>query len=82
MLRQEDQPFVFDGVVVGSLYTGTLYFKGRSISGFSRIGDAGAAALARLRADLDNGNWMRRYGHLLHQTAMDCGYRLIVAEVR
>lgn len=34
VLRQDDQPFVFDGVVVGSLYTGTLYFKGRSISGF------------------------------------------------
>jgi SAM-dependent methyltransferase len=53
----------------------------RSISGFSRIGDAGAAALTRLRADLDNGNWMRRHGHLMQQTTMDCGYRLIVAEV-
>ena len=34
VLRQDDEPFVFDGVVVGRLYTGTLYFKGRSISGF------------------------------------------------
>ncbi|MGH6776508.1 MAG: hypothetical protein ACRECL_00635 [Bradyrhizobium sp.] len=34
VLRQDDQRFVFDGVVVGSLYTGALYFNGRSISGF------------------------------------------------
>jgi len=34
VLRQQDQPFVFDGVVLGSLYTGTLYFNGRSVSRF------------------------------------------------
>ena len=26
LLKQDDQPFVFDGVVLGDLYTGTLYF--------------------------------------------------------
>ena len=25
-LKQDDQPFVFDGVVLGGLYTGTLCF--------------------------------------------------------
>jgi hypothetical protein len=34
VLRQQDQPFVFDGVVLGSLYTGTLYFNGRPVSRF------------------------------------------------
>ncbi len=32
ILRQEDQPFVFDGVVLGNLYGGTLYFGGRAAS--------------------------------------------------
>jgi hypothetical protein len=41
VLRQQDQPFVFDGVVLGSLYTGTLYFNGRSVSRFCAAkGDA------------------------------------------
>ena len=26
LLKQDDQPFVFDGVVLGGLYTGTLCF--------------------------------------------------------
>ena len=34
LLRQDDQPFVFDGVVLGGLYTGTLYFRGRAYSRF------------------------------------------------
>ena len=34
VLRQQDQPFVFDGVVLGSLYAGTLYFNGRAVSRF------------------------------------------------
>jgi hypothetical protein len=34
LLEQNDQPFVFDGVVLGSLYTGTLYFHGRAYSRF------------------------------------------------
>jgi hypothetical protein len=34
VLRQDDQPFVFDGVVLGNLYGGTLYFSGSSRSRF------------------------------------------------
>ena len=34
ILRQEGQPFAFDGVVTGGIYSGTLYFNGRAISGF------------------------------------------------
>jgi hypothetical protein len=33
-LNQDDQPFVFDGVVLGGLYTGTLYFHGHAYSHF------------------------------------------------
>lgn len=34
MLRQQDLPYVFDGVVLGGLYAGMLYFNGRAISRF------------------------------------------------
>ena len=34
ILRQEGQPFVFDGVVLGGSYSGTLYLNGRNISRF------------------------------------------------
>ena len=50
-----------------------------AISTFTKIGDGAAAGLARLRDDLQNGTWMQRYGHLLHQSELDLGYRLIIA---
>jgi hypothetical protein len=34
ILRQQGQTFVFDGVVLGDIYTGTLYFNGRVVSRF------------------------------------------------
>lgn len=34
VLRQQDLPYVFDGVVLGGLYTGILYFSGRPVSRF------------------------------------------------
>ena len=37
------------------------------------------AGVARLKSDLENGTWEARNGHLLGQTEMDCGYRLIIA---
>lgn len=41
VLRQQDLPYVFDGVVLGGLYSGTLYFNGRAISRFCAAkGDA------------------------------------------
>jgi SAM-dependent methyltransferase len=36
-----------------------------AISTFAKISDV-ACSLARLRDDLNNGTWERRYGHLLH----------------
>jgi SAM-dependent methyltransferase len=37
-------------------------------------------ALARLREDLDSGEWMRRYGDLLARDELDVGLRLIIAD--
>ena len=34
--------------------------------------------VTRLRADLDTGAWLERYGELLHETEIDLGYRLVV----
>ena len=34
VLRQDDQPYVFDGAVLGNLYAGTLYFSGSARSRF------------------------------------------------
>jgi SAM-dependent methyltransferase len=34
-----------------------------------------------LRRDLDDGTWMRRNGHILHETEQDFGYRLVIAEI-
>ena len=38
------------------------------------------AALERLRADLESGEWARRNAELLERDAIDLGYRLIVAD--
>jgi hypothetical protein len=35
--------------------------------------------MARLRADLDSGEWDRRYGHLLDLDELDLGYRVLAA---
>jgi hypothetical protein len=34
VLRQDGLPYVFDGVVVGNVYSGTMYFNDRSSSRF------------------------------------------------
>jgi len=49
-----------------------------AISTFSKIGDV-ASGLARLRSDLGDGTWQRRYGYLLRQSEIDLGYRLVIA---
>ena len=49
-----------------------------AISTFSKIGDV-TSGLARLRRDLEDGTWERRYGTLLRQAAVDLGYRLVIA---
>ena len=51
-----------------------------AISTFAKIPNTDVG-LARLRADLVDGTWERRYGHLLHQTELDPGYRLIIAHL-
>jgi len=51
-----------------------------AMSSFSFI--EAAPGIARLRADLENGRWNERNGHLMTQTEMDLGYRLVVCEVR
>lgn len=50
-----------------------------AISTFSKIGDV-EPGLMRLRCDLEDGTWARRYGHLLSQYELDLGYRLIIAD--
>jgi hypothetical protein len=49
----------------------------RAISTFSTVGNF-EAGLARLRNDLADGTWHRRYGHLLGMRELDLGYRLVV----
>ncbi|MBA3653227.1 MAG: class I SAM-dependent methyltransferase [Actinobacteria bacterium] len=50
------------------------------ISGFARSSDAELApGLTRLRADLDSGEWGRKYGHLMELDEYDTGLRLVVS---
>jgi SAM-dependent methyltransferase len=50
------------------------------ISGFARSSAADLApGLAKLRADLDSGEWNRKYGHLLDLKEYDTGMRLVVS---
>jgi len=47
-----------------------------AISTFSRVGNY-ESGLARLRRDLADGTWHHQNGHLLSETSLDFGYRLI-----
>ncbi|MBV8735041.1 MAG: SAM-dependent methyltransferase, partial [Solirubrobacterales bacterium] len=38
-------------------------------------------ALTRLRRDLEDGTWQRRYGHLLELNELDVGLRLITSRI-
>lgn len=38
--------------------------------------------LDRLERDLQNGAWVRQYGHLLELDEFDCGLRLVVGQGR
>ena len=49
-----------------------------AISTFSKI-HALEAGLTRLRRDLQDGTWERRYGDLLGRREIDLGYRLLVS---
>ena len=50
-----------------------------AISTFTKIADV-EPRLARLRADLADGTWERRHGHLRARDAIDLGYRVLIAE--
>ncbi len=50
----------------------------RAISTFSKIRTL-EPGLARLRRDLEDGTWERRYGALLSRPEIDLGYRLVVS---
>ncbi len=50
-----------------------------AISSFHALGDV-STALRRLERDLASGAWESRYGRLLAMDALDCGYRLVVAQ--
>jgi SAM-dependent methyltransferase len=53
------------------------------ISGFARSTDEDLApGLTKLRADLDTGEWARKYSHLLELDAFDTGMRLVVSPAR
>ena len=49
-----------------------------AISTFAKVRDV-EHGLAVLRRDLASGEWRSRYGHLLHRSTLDLGYRLVVA---
>ena len=44
--------------------------------------DEVAAAMARLRADLESGEWRRRNAAVLEREELDLGFRVVVAEYR
>ena len=49
-----------------------------AISTFAKLHDMGHG-LDRLRRDLQDGSWARRYGDLLDQPEIDLGYRIVIA---
>jgi SAM-dependent methyltransferase len=49
-----------------------------AISTFAKISNV-ESGLRRLRGDLADGTWERRYGHLLRRSELDLGYRLVIA---
>ncbi len=49
-----------------------------AISTFAKLHDLGRG-LDRLRRDLEDGSWARRYGDLLDQPEIDLGYRIVIA---
>ncbi len=72
-----------DGFLYAYWRRPAAYFDPKIRSGssaFWALGDAAEAGLERLRRDLENGAWARRYAELLTREEYDAGYRLVVAE--
>lgn len=55
-----------------------------AISTFAKLHDVGRdlEGLARLRRDLEDGTWERRYADLLSRSEIDLGYRIVIAAKR
>ena len=70
-----------DGFLGAHWHRHAAYLDARvraAISTFSKLSDI-EPGVEWLRADLDSGEWRRKYGELLKKTELDLGYRLIVA---
>ena len=52
-----------------------------AISSFSKIRHV-EEGVERLRDDLEDGSWSKRYGPVMERSELDLGYRLMVAETR
>jgi len=52
-----------------------------AMSTFAKLGNV-EPGLAHLRRDLEDGTWARRNGHLLRQSEIDLGYRLVIGHCR
>jgi hypothetical protein len=48
------------------------------MSTFGKISNV-ESGLKRLRRDLEDDTWQKKYGHLLDQSELDLGYRLVIA---
>lgn len=48
----------------------------RAMSSFWALGDQ-SAGLQKLQADLESGHWHERYGDVMNENSLDCGYRLV-----
>jgi len=51
-----------------------------AISTFTKLRDS-EPGLVRLRKDIEDGTWERRYGHILNEGELDLGYRIAIASV-
>lgn len=68
-----------DGFLAGYWRRPAAYLDERArsaMSSFWALGDV-SEGLAKLASDLKNGEWERRYSHLVELEALDCGYRLV-----
>jgi hypothetical protein len=52
-----------------------------SISTFSKVGNIDSE-LAQLERDISSGEWGRRYSSLQNLSALDLGYRIVIANKR
>jgi SAM-dependent methyltransferase len=74
-----------DGVFSAYWARPEMYLDGdvrRNMSNFALVAEEDVVTgLSRLRADLESGEWDRRYGYLRSLPELDLGHRLLVAEI-